>query len=62
MKLPKSTTLTFISKSRNEKKLTEKQFKVHLRKIKSNITLQQYVKKFLLLNLRITAFKKINLL
>lgn len=44
MKLPKSATLTFTSKANKEKKLTEKQFKDHLRKVKPNITLQQYIK------------------
>lgn len=44
MKLPKSATLTFTSKANKEKKLTEKQFKNHLRKVKPNITLQQYIK------------------
>lgn len=44
MKLPKSATLTFISKANKEKKLTEKQFKDHLRQFKPNITLQQYIK------------------
>lgn len=44
MKVPKGATLTFISKANKEKKLTEKQFKDHLRKVKPNITLQQYIK------------------
>lgn len=44
MKLSKDATLTFISKANKEKKLTEKQFKDHLRKVKPNITLQQYIK------------------
>lgn len=44
MKAPKGATLTFISKANKEKKLTEKQFKNHLRKVKPNITLQQYIK------------------
>lgn len=44
MKLPKDVTLTFINKANKEKKLTEKQFKDHLRKVKPNITLQQYIK------------------
>lgn len=44
MKVPKGATLTFISKTNKEKKLTEKQFKDHLRKVKPNITLQRYIK------------------
>lgn len=42
-KLPKGTTLTFISKANKEKKLTEKQFKDYCRKVKPNVTLQQFV-------------------
>lgn len=42
-KLPKGATLTFISKANKEKKLTEKQFKDYCRKVKPNVTLQQFV-------------------
>lgn len=42
-KLPKGATLTFISKANKEKKLTEKQFKDYCRKVKPNITLQQFI-------------------
>ena len=44
MKVPKGATLTFIDKNKKEKKLTEKQFKDYCRKVKPNITLQQFIK------------------
>lgn len=42
-KLPKGATLTFVSKRKKGKKLTEKQFKDYCRKVKPNVTLQQFV-------------------
>lgn len=43
MKVPKGTTLTFISKRKKGKILNEKQFKDYCRRVKPNITLQQFI-------------------
>ena len=43
MKIPKGATLTFISKRKKGKTLNEKQFKDYCRKVKPNVTLQQFI-------------------
>ena len=44
MKLPKGATLTFVSKRNKNKILNEKQFKNYCRRVKPNVTLQQFIK------------------
>lgn len=43
MNIPKGATLTFISKRKKGKTLNEKQFKDYCRKVKPNVTLQQFI-------------------